>query len=80
MFARRPSARGEPAPEAVGQERSRFKRREGQGIGRRHGEEVSRPARFVEGYGGPNRPAVRPDYSVTGLSEMSQSLPLKIEM
>ena len=37
MLTRRPAARGEPAPEAVGQQRSRFKRREGQGIGRRHG-------------------------------------------
>ena len=33
MLARRPAARSEPAPEAVGQQRSRFKRREGQGIG-----------------------------------------------
>ena len=49
MLARRPAARGEPAPEAVGQQRSRFKRREGQGIGRRHGEEVSRRGGFVEG-------------------------------
>ncbi len=45
--------------------------------------EVRLPAGFVEGGAGANRPdaalATAP-YSVTGLSEISQSLPLKIEM
>jgi hypothetical protein len=36
MLARRPAARGEPLAKTVRQQRSRFKRREEQGIGRRH--------------------------------------------
>jgi hypothetical protein len=46
-------------------------------------QEVSRHGRFVEGGSGPNGPAAadwRKDYSVTGFSEICQSLPSKIEM
>src|SRR4051812_24100839 len=56
MLTRRPAARGEPASEAVRQQRSRFERREGQGIGRRHREEVSRQGGFVEGLRRPLAP------------------------
>src|SRR2546427_9438737 len=49
MLARRPAAGGEPAPEAVGQQRSRFRRRDGEEIERRHAQEVSSSGGFVEG-------------------------------
>src|SRR6185369_5001108 len=133
MLARRPAARGEPVAKPARQQVSRFRRRDGEEIERRHAQEVSGSGGFVEGWtawpqvAAPPRPAREPPsppslpatnakclrkgaqttkqsifpvgqmdcfaslamteteggspaYSVTGLSEISQSLPLKIEM
>ncbi len=92
MLARRPAAACEPAAKAVRQQLGCFVRRSGQDVGR-HGPRPKPLRRFRRGRTAYfTAPRLRGEaqercerstllnYSVTGLSEMSQSLPLNTEM